>query len=84
MVKEMASRRSWLLLVAVPVALGACAFGTDAPNGTDCTKNDECESKHCISNKCRPKPAFGGSYAGSTGASGSAGSSGGATDAGTD
>ena len=76
-----------LAALSLSVSLSACDFGVEGANGTDCTKNNDCESKHCISNKCRPQPSFGGGSAGtSSGSAGSGGSAGsaGATDAGAD
>lgn len=60
-----------LLLIAM-ASLFACSASNDGGNGTDCLKNDDCESKYCSSNKCRPKP----SYGGPTGSGGSAGAGG--------
>ena len=66
--------RAALLLIAA-VSLFACSASNDGGNGTDCLKNDDCESKYCSSNKCRPKPAYGGTT-GSAGSGGSGGSAG--------
>lgn len=71
------------LLVSVLAA--ACDFGTELPNNQPCTKNDDCESKHCIASLCRAAPQFGGGTAGATGAGGSTGAAAGApADAGAD
>ena len=52
----MASSALRLLLLAS--ALAGCQYGQSAPDGTFCTKNEECQSNHCVSDACRPKPLF--------------------------
>lgn len=80
------------LALVVSVLAVACDFGTELPNNQPCTKNDDCESKHCIASLCRAAPQFGGGNAGSgagggagsAGSTASAGAAGGPSDAGAD
>lgn len=58
----------WLLVIGL-LGVAACESDGRGTNGADCIKNDDCESDHCISGKCRPKPQTSGS-AGSAGSSG--------------
>lgn len=64
------------LLFITAISLFACSASNDGGNGTDCLKNDDCESKYCSSNKCRPKPAYGGTGSAGSAGSGSGGSAG--------
>lgn len=72
------------LALVVSVLAVACDFGTELPNNQSCTKNDDCESKHCIASVCRAAPQFGGGTAGTTGGGGAGASGGTSQDAGTD
>ena len=65
-----------IALVVSVLGVTACDFGVAQPNNSPCTKNDDCESKHCIASVCRAAPQFGGASAGAAG-TGAAGSSGG-------
>ncbi|MCC6647007.1 MAG: hypothetical protein IT374_15720 [Polyangiaceae bacterium] len=64
------------LLAVVALSVLACSSDDQGGNGTDCLKNDDCESGYCSSNKCRPKPSFGGATGGSSGSGGAAGAGG--------
>ena len=71
------------LIAAALVSAFAACNSTEGTNGQYCLKNDDCESKHCISNVCRPEPKFGGATPAPT-QGGSGGDTGGSQDAGTD
>jgi hypothetical protein len=53
-------------LALLAALAGGCDNVSSGTNGSACLQSDECESKHCVANVCRPQPSFGGPSASST------------------